>query len=90
MSLYSKIYSCKSKDFISKNTYTLESIKATENVVGKDFIGIFERGYDDNKIFNYMSKSGHKFVIRLDDERTLLLKVREKVLKKQQIQEKVK
>lgn len=81
MSLYSKIYSCKSKDFISKNTYTLESIKATENVVGKDFIGIFDRGYDDNKIFNYMSKSGHKFVIRLDDERTLLFKGKRKSVK---------
>lgn len=81
MSLYSKIYSCKSKSFISKNTYTLESIKATENVVGKDFIGIFDRGYDDNKIFNYMSKSGHKFVIRLDDERTLLFKGKRKSVK---------
>lgn len=74
MSLYSKIYSCKSKGFISKNTYTLESIKGAENVVGNNFTGIFDRGYDDNKIFNYMSKKGHKFVVRLDDERTLILK----------------
>ena len=74
MSIYSKIYSCKSKNFVSKNKYTLESIKAAENVVGNDFIGIFDRGYDDNKIFNYMSENGHKFVIRLDDERTLLFK----------------
>ena len=38
MSIYSQIYSCKSKNFISKNTYTLESIKAAENVVGKDLV----------------------------------------------------
>ena len=74
MSIYSKIYSCRSKDFISKNTYTLESIKAAEDVVGNGFIGIFDRGYDDNKIFNYMSKNGHSFVVRLNDNRVLLLK----------------
>lgn len=74
MSLYSKIYSCKSDNFISKNIYTLESIKAVENVVGSDFIGILDRGYDDNKIFEYMTKHNHKFVVRLDDARTLLFK----------------
>ena len=81
MSIYSKIYSCKSKNFVSKNKYTLESIKAAENVVGNDFIGIFDRGYDDNKIFNYMSENGHKFVIRLDDERTLLFKGKKRSVK---------
>ena len=81
MSLYSKIYSCKSKNFISKNKYTLESIKEAEKAVGKDFTGIFDRRYDDNKIFNYMSKNGHKFVIRLDDERTLLFKGKKRSVK---------
>ena len=52
MSIYSKIYSCKSKNFVSKNTYTLESIKAAENMIGEKFIGVFDRGYDDNKILN--------------------------------------
>ena len=74
MSIYSKIYSCKSDNFISKNAYTLESIKEAEKVCGESFIGIFDRGYDDNKIFKYMSDNKHKFVIRLDDERTLLFK----------------
>ena len=74
MSLYSQIYSCKSKGFISKNKYTMDSIKAVEEVIGKGFTGIFDRGYDDNKIFEYMSKNENKFVVRLDDERTLLFK----------------
>ena len=72
MSIYSKVYSCKSKNFISKNKYTMESINAAEEIVGDNFIGVFDRGYDDNKIIDYMSK--HKFVIRLDDKRTLLFK----------------
>lgn len=72
ISIYSQIYSCKSKDFESKNKYTMESIKAAERLVGDEFTGIFDRGYDDNKIIDYMSK--HKFVIRLDDQRVLLFK----------------
>ena len=74
MSIYSKIYSSKSKNFVSKNTYTLESIKAAENMIGEKFIGVFDRGYDDNKIFKYMSNNKHEFVVRLDDERILLFK----------------
>ena len=81
ISIYSKIYSCKSDNFISKNSYTLESIKAAENLIGNNFTGIFDRGYDDNKIFKYMSDNNHKFVIRLDDERTLLFKGKKRSVK---------
>lgn len=56
LSIYSQIYSCKSDSFESKNFYTLESIKAAERVCGEDFTGVFDRGYDDNKIFQYMTK----------------------------------
>ena len=71
MSIYSQIYSCKSKNFESKNKYTMKSIKSAEKLVGDNFIGVFDRGYD-NKIIHYMSK--HKFVIRLDDKRNLIFK----------------
>ena len=74
ISIYSKIYSCKSHNFISKNAYTMESIEAAEKLIGEKFTGIFDRGYDDNKIFKYMSDKQHKFVIRLDDERKLIFK----------------
>ena len=72
LNIYSNIYSCKSNNFESKNKYTMESIKAVEELVGDNFIGVFDRGYDDNKIIHHMSK--HKFVIRLDNERVLLFK----------------
>ncbi len=51
MSIYSQIYSCKSKNFESKNKYTMESIKSTEELVGDNFIGVFDRGYDDNSLY---------------------------------------
>ena len=74
ISIYSKIYSCKSANFKSKNTYTLESIKAAEEVTGGGFTGIFDRGYDDNKLIDTMSQGKRRFVVRLNDDRTLLLK----------------
>ena len=74
LSIYSQIYSCKSENFESKNRYTIESIKTAEKLVGSNFTGVFDRGYDDNKIFNYMEKNKHKFVVRLDDQRVLLFK----------------
>lgn len=74
MSIYSKIYSCKSTDFKSKNTYTLESINEAQKIVGKSFIGVFDRGYDDKKIIDYMSKEERQFVIRLNEVRELLFK----------------
>jgi len=77
ISLYSKIYSCKSDNFISKNEYTMESIKTSEKVLGKRFIGVFDRGYDDNKIIDYMSKN-NEFVIRMKDKRTFLFKGKNK------------
>lgn len=77
ISLYSKIYSCKSDNFISMNEYTMESIKTSEKVLGKRFIGVFDRGYDDNKIIDYMSKN-NEFVIRMKDKRTFLFKGKKK------------
>ncbi len=78
ISIYSKIYSCKSENFESKNKYTLESIKAVEQVVGNKFTGILDRGYDDKKIFEYMTDNHHNFVVRLNDERKLLFKGKKK------------
>ncbi len=78
VSIYSKIYSCKSNNFKSKNTYTLESIQAAEKICGANFTGVFDRGYDDNKIFTYMTKNNHRFVVRLDEARTLLFKGKKK------------
>ena len=78
ISVYSKIYSCKSKDFKSKNTYTIESIKAVEELVGDKFTGILDRGYDDNKTYDYMSKGKRKFVVRVNDNRMLLFKGKKK------------
>ena len=78
ISTYSKIYSCKSDNFKSKNTYTIESIKSVINVLNKPFTGVFDRAYDDNKIINYMEETNNYFVIRMNDRRTFIFKNKKK------------
>ncbi len=39
---------------------------------------VFDRGYDDNKIIDYVDKSGNNFVIRMNDKRNFLFKGRKK------------
>ena len=78
ISIYSKIYSCKSKGFKSKNEYTKESIDRAIKISGKRSNFAFDRGYDDNKIIDYVDKSNNNFVIRMDDNRTFLFKGKKK------------
>ena len=76
ISVYSQIYSCKSKDFKSMNDYTFKSIEAAKKVLNRKFIGVFDRGYDDNKIIDYMDDN--YFVIRMNDRRVFLFKGKKK------------
>lgn len=78
ISVYSEIYSCKSKEFISKNKYTFESIDAVRNVLKRKCNMVFDRGYDDNKIIDYVDNNGDYFVIRMEDKRNFLFKGKKK------------
>lgn len=78
VSIYSKIYSCQSKGFKSKNEYTKESIDRAIEITKKKSNFVFDRGYDDNKIIDYVDKSNNYFVIRMDDNRTFLFKGKKK------------
>lgn len=78
ISVYSEIYSCKSKNFKSKNKYTIESIDTVINVLNRKCNMVFDRGYDDNKIIDYVDKSGNYFVIRMNDKRMFFFKRKKK------------
>lgn len=78
ISTYSKIYSCKSNGFKSKNTYTIESIDSVISVLNRTFTGVFDRGYDQNQIIDYMDKTNNRFVIRMKDNRIFLFKDKRK------------
>ena len=77
-SVYSEIYSCKSSNFKSMNKYTLDSIDTVIKVLNRKSNMVFDRGYDDNKIIDYVDKSENNFVIRMDDKRTFLFKGKKK------------
>ena len=78
ISVYSEIYSCKSKDFISKNKYTIDSIDTAIKVLNRKSNMIFDRGYDDNRLIEYIDQSGNHFVIRMNDKRNFLFKGKKK------------
>ncbi len=78
ISVYSQVYSCKSKGFESQNKYTTESIDAVENVLNRKCNMVFDRGYDNNKVIDYVDKSGNYFVIRMNDKRNFLFKGKKK------------
>ncbi len=79
----SKIVSAKSKNFESMNTYTYEAIDKAYGVVGGKFLGIFDRGYDDKKIFRYLDSKKIDFIIRLKGNRNFLFKGKSKNVLKQ-------
>ena len=78
ISVYSEIYSCKRDHFISKNKYTMESIDTVREVLKRKCNMVFDRGYDDNKIINYVDKNGDYFVIRMEDKRNFICKGKKK------------
>ena len=71
VSIFSKIYSSKSKDFTSTNTVTFEAMEHGTSLFGKATF-VMDRGYDDNKMFLKMDKLNQNFIIRLTARRKLL------------------
>ena len=75
LSIYSEIYSSKSPDFKSQNTYTLESIKEARKLAdGKKMTCVLDRFYDSNQIIEELDKEDCTFIIRLKENRTFWFK----------------
>ena len=72
ISIFSKIHSSTSKDYVSANTITFEGLdKVIKMLNEKNKKGIFvnDRGYDSNEIFKYYLKQTQYFIIRLKENR---------------------
>ena len=76
--VYNKIYSSKSKDFKSTNTETYKSIDAFRECVKRKSFMVFDRGYDDQKLFDYVITGGDDLLVRLKENRTFLFKGKKK------------
>lgn len=72
ISIFSKIHSSTSKEYVSDNNVTFEGIDKVVRLLNKrNKKGIFvnDRGYDSNSIFNYYFKKNQYFVVRLKENR---------------------
>ncbi|HSH35584.1 transposase [Schnuerera sp.] len=71
VSIFSKIYSSKEKNFKSSNAITFEAMERGAYLFDKATF-VMDRGYDDNKMFLKMDELKQNFVIRLTARRKLL------------------
>lgn len=74
ISLYSKIHSSTSKDYVSSNSITFEGIEKVVKLLNERGLkGTFvnDRGYDNNAIFNYYYDKNQYFIIRLKENRKI-------------------
>ena len=77
ISIYSKLHSSKSKEYISANDETFKALDTVINILNDRKIkGTFvnDRGYDVNEIFKYYFKRNQNFIIRLKENRVVYLK----------------
>ncbi len=77
ISMFSKIHSSTSKDYVSANRVTFEAIDSVCDLLDERNIkGTFvnDRGYDNNAIFNYFFEKKQNFIIRLKENRKIYFK----------------
>lgn len=77
ISMFSKIHSSTSKDYVSANAVTFEAIDSVCTLLNERSIkGTFvnDRGYDSNEIFNHYFDKKQNFIIRLKENRKVYLK----------------
>jgi IS4 transposase len=74
VSLYSRIYSQREKDFKSTNTYTYAAVDdAIKQIRGKATF-VCDRGYDSNAMFDLFYDKEQYFIVRLTEKRNLFFK----------------
>jgi len=72
--IYSQVYSTKSDTFESANTETYKSIEAVRECLNRKSLMVFDRGYDDKKLFDYVLSGGDDLLVRLKDNRNFIFK----------------
>ena len=70
--LYSELYSTISPDYKSENKKIFNAIDILRSNIGTNGIYVMDRGCDRNKIFKYLIKHNHNFIIRLNKQRHLI------------------
>lgn len=74
ISLFSHIHSSREKDYKSTNTVLFKGLDEVINALRKKATFVFDRGYDMNGLFNFMTKAKQNFIVRLTEKRKLFWK----------------
>lgn len=72
--VYSRIYSSSEKGFISEDEETIQGLKFLSSHFKRNNIRAFDRGYDNNRYYEYLIKHNEKFVIRAKKNRDVIYK----------------
>ena len=72
--VYSRIYSSTEKAFISEDEETIQGLKFLSSHFKRNNIRAFDRGYDNNRYYEYLIKHNEKFVIRAKKNRDVIYK----------------
>lgn len=72
--VYTRVYSTEEKDFISEDNEILKALKFLSKHFQKSNIRAFDRGYDNNKYYEYLIKNKEKFIIRAKKNRDVIYK----------------
>ena len=74
VSLFSHIHSSKEKGYKSTNTVLFGGLENVIDSLQEKATFVFDRGYDMNALFNFMTKRKQDFIIRLTEKRKLFWK----------------
>lgn len=73
--LYHSVCSAKAEGFESMNLEVAKGFNHVDRLFdGKQYTLVMDRGYDSNKIYEYIENQNHHFITRLNDRRYLLHK----------------
>jgi hypothetical protein len=73
ISLYGKVYSQREEGFVSSPEETFKAIDASIKAINGRATFVLDRGYDNQRIFNYIDEKGHDFIIRMSENRNYLI-----------------
>ena len=70
--VYTRIFSATEEEFVSEDEETLTALKFLSEHFSKNNIRAFDRGYDNNRYYEYLIKHNEKFVIRARKNRNVI------------------
>lgn len=72
--VYTRVFFVKENGFVSEIEETINDLKYLSSNFNKNNIRVFDRGYDNDKYYEYLIKHNEKFIIRAKKNRDIIYK----------------